>query len=122
MYHTFAKILQGHGEAFVSVYYVQAWCLIATYEASKTYFSRAWMSVGRATRLAQMLGLHRLDGEDLSAKNILAPPKDFIEAEERRRTFWAAFYGDRWASSGTGWPMVIAESDVSDLNRDDAKF
>jgi hypothetical protein len=72
--------------------------------------------VGRSVRLAQMLGLHRLDGEDLSAKNILPPPKDFIEAEERRRTFWAAFYADRWASSGTGWPMVAVESDVGTLN------
>lgn len=89
---------------------------MATYEAAKTLFSRAWMSVGRTVRLAQMLGLHRLDGEDTSAKNILQPPQDWIELEERRRTFWAAFYGDRWASAGTGWPMVVDENDVSNLN------
>jgi Fungal specific transcription factor domain len=75
------------------------------------------MSVGRAVRLAQMLGLHRLDGDDSTGKNILAPPNDWIELEERRRTFWATFYGDRWASSGTGWPMVIDENDVSKLER-----
>ncbi|KAE9367686.1 hypothetical protein N431DRAFT_444787 [Stipitochalara longipes BDJ] len=105
--------MKGHGESFVSVYYAQAWSLIATYEASKTLFSRAWMSVGRACRLSQMLGLHRLDGDDTGGKNILPPPKDWIEFEERRRTFWAAFYGDRWASSGTGWPMVIDDNDIS---------
>jgi hypothetical protein len=66
-------------------------------------------------RLAQMLGLHRIDGEEAFVKNILPPAKDWIELEERRRTFWAVFYGDRWASSGTGWPMVINEADVSDL-------
>ena len=71
--------------------------------------------MGRAVRLSQMLGLHRLDGDDCSGKNILPPPKDWIEHEERRRTFWGAFYGDRWASSGTGWPMVIDENDVSNL-------
>jgi hypothetical protein len=112
-----ANIVQGQGEAFISVYYAQAWALIANYEASKTLFSRAWMSVGRAVRLSQMLGLHRLDGENVhEKKNIMTPPKDWIELEERRRTFWGAFYGDRWASSGTGWPMVIADDDVSDLD------
>lgn len=59
-----------------------------------------------------MLGLHRLDGEGQDVKRILPPSKDWIELEERRRTFWAAFYGDRWASSGTGWPMIIDEKTV----------
>ena len=97
------------------MYYAQAWSLVATYEASKTLFSRAWMSVGRAVRLAQMLGLHRLDGDDTTGKNILPAANDWIELEERRRTFWATFYGDRWAASGTGWPMIIDDDDVSGL-------
>lgn len=59
-----------------------------------------------------MLGLQRLDGDGQDIKRILPPAKDAIELEERRRTFWAAFYGDRWASSGTGWPMVIEEKEV----------
>jgi hypothetical protein len=96
----------------VSVYNGQAWILIATFEAKKTYFSRAWMSTGRATRLVHMLGLHRLDGDGSDIKAILQPPTDFIELEERRRTFWGAFYGDRWASSSTGWPMTIDEKEV----------
>jgi hypothetical protein len=73
--------------------------------------------VGRTVRLSQMLGLHRLDDENFhEKKNIMPPPKDWIELEERRRTFWAVFYGDRWASSGTGWPMIIDDDDVSDLD------
>jgi hypothetical protein len=72
--------------------------------------------VGRTCRLAQLLGLYRLDDEDShEKKNILPPPQDWIELEERRRTFWAAFYGDRWSSSGTGWPMIIDDGDVSGL-------
>jgi hypothetical protein len=59
-----------------------------------------------------MLGLHCLDGKGYNIKQILLPPKDWIELEERRRTFWAAFYSDRWASSGTGWPMIIDEKSV----------
>lgn len=103
---------QGHGEKFVSLYHVQAWTITATYEAKKTFFTRAWMSVGRTTRLCQMLGFHSLDGDGHEVKRILRPAKDWIELEERRRAFWAAYYGDRWASSGTGWPMLIDEKIV----------
>lgn len=107
-----AAEMKGHGEAFVTIYHAQTWALIAFFEAKKTYFSRSWMSTGRAVRLAQMLGLYRLDAEGSEVKQILPPPRDWIELEERRRTFWAAFYGDRWASSGTGWPMLISESEI----------
>jgi len=60
-----------------------------------------------------MLGLHRLDAEGSEIKRILPIAKDWIELEERRRGFWIAFYVDRWASSGTGWPMIIDEEEVS---------
>ncbi|KAH8801521.1 fungal-specific transcription factor domain-containing protein [Xylogone sp. PMI_703] len=104
--------MKGNGELYTSVRYVQTWHLIANYEAKQTYFTRAWMSSGRCTRLAQMLGLHNLDSEYPNYKTMLAPPRDWIETEERRRAFWGAFYGDRWASSGTGWPMLIDETGI----------
>ncbi|TVY37892.1 Citrinin biosynthesis transcriptional activator [Lachnellula occidentalis] len=107
-----AAEMKGHGEAFVSIYHAQTWALIGNYEAKKTYFSRSWMSIGRFVRMVHMLGLHRLDGERMDVKQILPSPQDWIELEERRRTFWAAFYGDRWASSGTGWPMTIDEREI----------
>ena len=77
------------------------------------YFPRAWLSVGKATRLALMLGLNRLDGTGLDVKQSMVPPKDWTEREERRRTFWMAFCVDRYSSVGTGWPMVIDENDVN---------
>ncbi|KAF4626934.1 hypothetical protein G7Y89_g11226 [Cudoniella acicularis] len=104
--------MKGYGEAFVDLYHAQTWGLIGTYEAKKTYFSRSWMSTGRMTRMCHMLGLHRLDGDGTDVKRVLPHPKDFIELEERRRCFWAAFYCDRWASSGTGWPMSIDEREI----------
>ena len=70
------------------------------------------MSTGRTIRLVQMLGLQRLDADGGETKQVLNPAKDWIELEERRRTFWTAFYGDRWASIGTGWPMIIDEKEV----------
>lgn len=71
------------------------------------------MSTGRAIRLAQMLGLHRLDGSALDVKMTIQPPKDWTDREERRRTFWMVFWEDRCASIGTGWPMSFDEKDVS---------
>lgn len=58
------------------------------------------------------IGLHRLDGTGLDVKQCLSPPKDWTEREERRRTFWMAFCEDRYASIGTGWPMIIDERDI----------
>ena len=73
------------------------------------------MSTGRMTRLVQMLGLQQLDRNGQDVKRILPAAKDWIEFEERRRTFWTAFYGDRWSSSGTGWPMIIDEKEVGKI-------
>ena len=104
--------MKGHGECFITVGHSQCWTLIATYEFKMMYFPRAWMSSGRATRLAQMMGLHRLDSVALEVKQSLPPPRDWTDREERRRTFWLAYCGDRYASIGTGWPMTIEEKDV----------
>ena len=104
--------MKGHGEGIISVASPQAWLLITAYEFKHMYFPRAWMSTGRAIRLSQMMGLHRLDGSAWEVKQCLPAPKDWIEREERRRTFWTAFCWDRYASIGTGWPLCIEEKDV----------
>ncbi|KAF2761978.1 hypothetical protein EJ05DRAFT_507580 [Pseudovirgaria hyperparasitica] len=104
--------MKGHGEAMLTLGHAQAWILICTYEFKSMYFPRAWMSAGRAVRLAQMMGLHRQDGAFLDVKQCLPPPKDWTEQEERRRTFWGTFCIDRYASIGTGWPMTIDEKDI----------
>lgn len=104
--------MKGFGEGMISLYHCQAWVLVSTYEFKNMHFPRAWMSTGRATRLAHMLGLHRLDGQGLDVKQCLQPATEWVEKEERRRTFWMAFAGDRYASIGTGWPMGIDEQDV----------
>ena len=104
--------MKGHGESMITVAHCQTWVLITMYEFKLMYFPRAWLSTGRASRLAQMMGLHRLDGAGLDVKQCLAPPRDWTEREERRRTFWMAFCNDRYASIGTGWPMTIDERDI----------
>ena len=107
--------MKGHGESMITIAHAQCWLLQSSYEFKMMYFPRAWMSTGRAVRLVQMMGLHRLDGVGLDVKQSLPPPRDWTEREERRRTFWMAFAEDRYASIGTGWPMSIDEKDVSDF-------
>ncbi|ESZ92849.1 fungal specific transcription factor domain-containing protein [Sclerotinia borealis F-4128] len=100
----YAEIMEmkGHGEAFVCIQSVQTWSIISNYEATNAYFSRAWMSTGRW-----------LDAErDISGKRLLPLSRDWVELEERRRTFWVAYYGDRWSSCATGWPMMFDEQKI----------
>ena len=104
--------MKGHGESFITVGHCQCWSLISTYEFKMMYFPRAWVSAGKCTRLAQMMGLHRCDGDALGVKQTLKPPRDWTDCEERRRTFWTAYCADRYASIGTGWPVTIDERDV----------
>ncbi|KAJ5567411.1 hypothetical protein N7535_006717, partial [Penicillium sp. DV-2018c] len=104
--------MKGFGENIVSLAHCQTWILIGTYEFRMIFFPRAWLSVGKAARLALMLGLNRLDGAGLDVKQSMLPPKDWTEREERRRVFWSAFATDRYASVGTGWPVLIDENDI----------
>ena len=113
-----ADELRGHGEETITIAHCQTWALMSTYEFKLMYFPRAWLSTGRAVRLAQMMGLNRLDGKGLDVKQCIQPPKDWTEKEERRRTFWVIFCKDRYASIGTGWPMTIDERDVCQSPRD----
>ncbi|KAL0261217.1 hypothetical protein SLS55_004913 [Diplodia seriata] len=116
-YHRARKYIQmdemkGHGESMLTLSHCQTWALICSYEFKSMYFPRAWISAGRAVRMAQMMNLHKMDGSGLDVKQCLAPPKDWTEREERRRTFWMCFNVDRYASIGTGWPMAIDEQDI----------
>jgi Fungal specific transcription factor domain len=81
------------------------------YESRKMYFRRSWSISGRAIRLCQMIGLHRLDEDDGLVVRSLSS-NEWIDLEERRRIFWTAFCSDRYSGAVTGWPMVIDEKDV----------
>ncbi|KAJ5047349.1 uncharacterized protein L3040_003176 [Drepanopeziza brunnea f. sp. 'multigermtubi'] len=118
-----ADALKGHGEHIISIAHAQTHALLASYEFKMMSFPRAWMSTGSAIRMCQMMGLHRLDGAGLDVKQCLPAPRDWTEREERRRTFWYAFCEDRYASIGTGWPMLIDEKDIlTDLPSSDEAF
>lgn len=96
----------------MTIGHVQCWLLLSHFEGKNLWFTRASMSLGRAARLVQMMGLHNVEasGGPMAA---LPPPRDWSEKEERRRTLWAIFCTDRLMSSTTGWPVLLESSRVS---------
>ena len=108
---------EDHMGTFMSIDALQACILIALYEFKQIYFARAWMSIGRAMRLAQMLGLHKMDQNESSVLATgfqpgLLPTNDPAELEERRRTFWVLWNCEWYASSRTRSPMNIDDTEV----------
>ncbi|KAF7592765.1 hypothetical protein BBP40_012523 [Aspergillus hancockii] len=76
---------KGLGEGILSLPYCQTWLLIGIYEFRMMFFPRAWLSVGKAARLAVMLGLNRLDGMGLEVKtNLPATEEAFIKSKPQR--------------------------------------
>ncbi|ENH67215.1 hypothetical protein FOC1_g10006987 [Fusarium oxysporum f. sp. cubense race 1] len=107
-----ADEMKGQGEYFTTIAHTQCWCLLAAYESHQLLFSRASVSLSKSVRIAQMLGLHRLDSPKQPTDPPLPPPGDFFEVEERRRTWWVIFCSDRFVSGITGWPALVNEKDI----------
>ena len=112
----------GGAALHMSIETLQASILIAMYEFKRMFFARAWINLGRAVRMALMMGLHRMDQTDSrengvrSRRSSKSEDRDWIDTEEKRRTFWSAFTLDRFSNIGTDWPMMIDEKEVSLLN------
>ncbi|KAL9043245.1 MAG: hypothetical protein Q9214_003564, partial [Letrouitia sp. 1 TL-2023] len=108
---------EDHMGTFISIDALQACILIALYEFKQVYFARGWMSIGRAMRLAQMLGLHKMDRESTKLETGfqpgLLPTNDPVELEERRRTFWTLYNVEWYASSRTRSPMNIDDTEIT---------
>ena len=82
--------------------------LLALYEFNQAFFSQAWLSATRASWLAQMLELHKMDRKDptkrnFTAQTLLPATSDPAELEERRTTFWAAFSLNCIVGIGSEW-------------------
>ncbi|KAK0385849.1 hypothetical protein NLU13_7026 [Sarocladium strictum] len=106
-----ADELKGSGQTFATVGHVQSWLLISAYECHvHAVFTRASTSLCRALRIAQMINFHRLDSvnPDIMLSS-LPPPRNMLEAEERRRTWWVVFLADRFLTATTDWPSLVDE-------------
>ena len=87
---------------------LQSHILLALYEFKETLFQRAWASVSRATWLAQMLELHKMDPKGPSKRTnsiekYLNDTSDPAELKERGTTLWAAFSLHCFIGVGVGW-------------------
>ncbi|GIK07671.1 hypothetical protein Aspvir_003337 [Aspergillus viridinutans] len=100
--------LEGSRVDSVDVKEAQAWTLIAIYEFLRMHYRRGWMSLGRTCRLVQLLGLHKIDGEERLTNSAGTRCND-TGTEERRRTFWMAFCLDRLVSMRNNWPLAFNE-------------
>ncbi len=92
---------------------LQTLVLLTTYEFLHANFGHAWMNCGKAARMSVYFNLMRLDEPHVFCKQTLTDSRDWIDQEERRRTFWAAFMLDRFASLGTGWASTFNEEDIT---------
>ncbi|KAH8820145.1 fungal-specific transcription factor domain-containing protein [Xylogone sp. PMI_703] len=87
----YAQLARKHAHALSdepSVYTVQAYLILAVQELIAWTNMRAWMHVGTAIRMAQVLRLGSEPNQQLSPR----------EKEVRKRTFWACFVVDRLIS------------------------
>ena len=82
------------------------WIIFSAYVLAN--ITEAWFFVGKACRLAQLLGFDRTDCERSNGLKSMVPrPRDAIEVEERRKTVWVLFYLDRSISCLAGFPLAI---------------
>ncbi|KAI5926647.1 fungal-specific transcription factor domain-containing protein [Camillea tinctor] len=98
---------------------LQALILIVRHELTQRRFRRAWMTLGRTVRLAKLLNLHKMD-DSTSTDDVTSPgphislpsTEDRIVLEERRRTFWALYIFESYASTHTGMPCQLGDIDL----------
>jgi hypothetical protein len=121
-----------------SVAAVQAALLLAYNEFGESRDSGLWMYLGISIRMAQDLGLHKLDGLRYEGRDGSSPrysrndkhmekmigssdlqDQDQDVAEEQRAaerervdTLWAVFFLDRVVSSGTGRRSTLRDDDI----------
>jgi len=97
--------------------------LLALHEFGTCQGGRSWAMGGMATRMAHAIQLHKEANNDPLGKPHSRPAGDyfhqgeggymsFIDKEIRRRSMWSCFIMDRFTSSGTERPHLIAESEV----------
>lgn len=98
---------------YAGIKQAQAWILLAIYECIQINHQRGWVSAGRSFRLVQFLRLYETD-----APESLNNPADWVETEEKRRTFWMAYCLDRFISFQDEFPLTLNEQVVCFIHLD----
>ncbi|PHH63673.1 hypothetical protein CDD82_1852 [Ophiocordyceps australis] len=107
---------QENGQALGNVNVLQACALLTLYEFKRPNFARAWMTLGRAIRLAKMMGF---DGGNGAGQPCIVTPwgapmqlsvsPGAGDVEERRRTFWVLYVFDAFSSLRTNTGLSFSQ-------------
>lgn len=118
---------QGTPRDKVPLQHIQAWLLLSHYELLRIDVRQAMLTAGRAFRYVQMARLSEIDSPygDLRISPVassspssssftwVGSSESFVDAEERRRTFWLAFTIDRLLCLQNDWPLTLQEEMAS---------
>jgi hypothetical protein len=76
----------------ISLQLLQSAILIAIYEIGHGIYPAAYLSVGHAARLGNMMGLH----DRKNATQLFKEAETWSQCEEERRTWWTVVMLDRY--------------------------
>ncbi|KAL7918089.1 fungal-specific transcription factor domain-containing protein [Trichoderma austrokoningii] len=94
---------QEGGDSLGNINILQAYAIVTFYELRRPNFARAYLTLGRAIRLVQILGLdNKKSNSGMNARWGLSKQPSHstspAEQEEKRRVFWILFIFDSFAS------------------------
>ncbi|KAG8813066.1 hypothetical protein FRC19_002689 [Serendipita sp. 401] len=99
---------------------LQSIVVLTWYYYAHARWVEVWLYTSKALRYAVPMGLNTTPTHgpllrSWTMPSILGPPKDAIEAEMRRTTFWLAYCYERWQAASTGWAMALDDEDISQV-------
>ncbi|KAG2416220.1 hypothetical protein HFD88_007413 [Aspergillus terreus] len=100
----------------------QALLFVLRYELTRKHFVRAWMTLGRAVTLAQILDLRNIDNGEAARQRTGSPQgafqisfawdeRDPASLEEIRRSFWSLYIFESYGCVRIGRPCTLDEDD-----------
>ncbi|KAI9045456.1 fungal specific transcription factor domain-containing protein [Aspergillus affinis] len=102
--------LEVEASGALSIQVLQAGVLISLYELGHGIYPAAFLTIGACARYAYALGISV--SRTVYTKKVLA----LVEAEERRRVWWAIVILDRFVSIGCpGRPFATADPQLDDI-------
>ncbi|KAK1240134.1 hypothetical protein MKX08_007576 [Trichoderma sp. CBMAI-0020] len=114
---------QESGVSLENINILEAYVILTLYELNQPNFARAYLTLGRAIKLVQILGLDNVKSKPgMHARwGLSNQPTHFIslaEQEERRRVFWSLFIFDSFASLRSNIRPTFTEvaDDITQIN------
>ncbi|KAG0285557.1 hypothetical protein BGZ96_010202 [Linnemannia gamsii] len=102
-YFNRAKIILDETYHVSRISTIQALLLMSHHQYAVGNYSGGWLYTGMATRIAHDIGLHRQDFQ----------VNEPIEAEVRKRVWWAVYIADRLGAGVLGRPMNIRDKEYN---------